>query len=136
MVEVLRAESNLAIEWFTRNLMLANPQKFQALFLNYKEKKITFELDNVTMILDDVVKLLGVHLDSKLNFENHISYIFKKAGNHLNVLKRLSKFINKNDRMAIFRSFIICHFQFCSVVWHFCGLGSMTKMENNTGKGS
>ena len=78
VVEVLRAESNLAIEWFTRNLMLANPQKFQALFLNCKEKHFTFELDNVTMILDDVVKLLGVHLDSKLHFENHISHIFKK----------------------------------------------------------
>ena len=95
VVEVLRTESNLSIEWFTRNLMLANPQKFQALFLNCKEKIFTFELDNVTMILDDVVKLLGVHLDSKLNFENHISHIFKKAGNHLNVLKRLFKFIKK-----------------------------------------
>ena len=75
------------------------------------------------------MKLLGVHLDSKLNFENHISHICKKAGNHLNVLKRLSKFKNKNDRMAIFRAFILCHFQFCSVVLHFCGLGSMTKMD-------
>ena len=95
------------------------------------QKNITFDLDNVTIIPDDVVKLLGVHLDSKLNFENHISHICKKAGNHLNVLKRLSKFINKNDRMVIFRAFILCHFQFCrlSVVWHFCGLGSMTKME-------
>ena len=129
VVEVLRAESNLAIEWFTRNLMLANPQKFQALFLNYKEENLTFDLDTVTIIADDVVKLLGVHLDSKLNFENHISHICKKAGNHLNVLKRLTKFINKNDRMAIFGAFILCHFQLCSVVWHFCRLGSMTKME-------
>ena len=127
VVEVLRAESNLTIEWFTRNIMLDNPQKFQALFLNCKEENFTFDLDNV--ITDDVVKLLGVHLDSNLNFENHISHISKKAGNHLNVLKRLSKFINKNDRIAIFRAFILCHFQLCSVVWHFCGLGSMTKME-------
>ena len=65
VVEVLRAESNLAIEWFTRNLMLANPQKFQALFLNCKKENFTFYLDNVTIIPDDVVKLLGVHLDSK-----------------------------------------------------------------------
>ena len=109
--------------------MLANPQKFQALFLNCKEENFRFDLDNVTIIPDDVVKLLGVHLDSKLNFENHISHICKKTRNHLNVLKRLSKFINKNYRMAIFREFILCHFQFCSGVWHFCGLGSITKKE-------
>ena len=71
--------------------MLANPQKFQALFLNCKEENFRFDLDNVTIIPDDVVKHLGVHLDSKLNFENHISHICKKAGNHPNVLKRLSK---------------------------------------------
>ena len=61
--------------------------------------------------------------------KKQISHICKKAGNHLNVLKRLFIFINKNDRMAIFRTFILCHFQFCSVVWHFYGSGSMTKME-------
>ena len=58
-------------------LMLANPQKFQALFLNCKEENFTFDLDNVTIIPDDVEKLLGVHLDSKLNFENHIPHICK-----------------------------------------------------------
>ena len=128
VVEVLRAESNLAIEWFTRNLMLANPQKFQALFLNCKEENFTFDRHHVTIIPDDVVEFFGVHLDSKLNFENYIWHICKKAGNHPNVLKQLSKFLNKNDRMAIFRTFILCHFQFCSVAWHFCGLGSMAKM--------
>ena len=87
VVEVSRAGSKLATEWFTRNLMLANPQKFPALFLNCKEEKITIDLDNATIIPDDVVKFLGVHLDSKINFANHISHICKKAGNHPNVLK-------------------------------------------------
>ena len=78
VVEVLRAELNLAIEWFTRNLMLANPQKFQALLLNCKEEKFTFDLDNVTIIPDDVVKLLGEHLDSKLNFKTTYHTFAKK----------------------------------------------------------
>ena len=75
VLEVLRAESNAAIEWFTRNLMLANPHKFQALFLNCKEEKFTFDLDKVTIIPDDVVKLLGVLLDSKI--KPHITHLQK-----------------------------------------------------------
>ena len=31
--------------------------------------------------------------------------------------------------MVIFRSFIHCHFEFCSVVWHFCGKTSTRRME-------
>ena len=30
--------------------------------------------------------------------------------------------------MAIFRCFILCHFQLCSIVWHFCGVGNTKKM--------
>ena len=75
------------------------------------------------------MKFFGVHLDSNLNLKNTYHTFAKKAGNHLNALKRLCKFINKNDRMAIFGAFILCHFQFCSVVWHFCGSGNMKKRE-------
>ena len=77
----------------------------------------------------DHVKLLVVNLDSKLNFEIHIQQICFKAGNHLNVLKRLSTFINCKDRKAIFRSLILCHFEFCSVVWHFCGETSIRRKK-------
>ena len=44
--------------------------------------------------------------------------ICKKAGNHLYALKRLSPYISVNHRMAIFRCFILCHFQF----WPLCGM--------------
>ena len=58
----------------------------------------------------------------------HIQQICKKAGNHLNALKRISPYISVNHRMAIFRCFILCHFQFCSIVWHFCGVRNTKRM--------
>ena len=129
VVNLLQAESRVAIAWFTLNQMLANPEKFQAIFINCVENDIEIEIDGIKLSSEDHVKLLGVNLDSKLNFEIHIQQIVFKARNHLNVLKRLSPFINCKDRMAIFRSFILCHFQFCPVVWHFCGKTSIRRME-------
>ena len=92
------------------------------------ENDIEIEIDGIKLSSEDHVKLLGVNLDSKLNFEIHIQQICFKAGNHLNVLKKLSPFINCKDRMAIFRTFILCHFEFCSVAWHFCGKTSIRRM--------
>ena len=37
------------------------------------------------------LKLLGVHIDSKLSFDLHITEISKRAGRKLNALGRLSK---------------------------------------------
>ena len=129
VVQTLQIESKAAIDWFTLNEMLANPHKFQAIFLASADMEFKFEIDDITLIAEDYVKLLGVNLDKNLNYDTHIKQICKKAGNHLNALKRLSPYISINHRMAIFRCFILCHFQFCSIVWHFCGVGNTKKME-------
>jgi hypothetical protein len=42
-----------------------------------------------------LVKLLGVAIDFKLNFNENISNICKKASRQLNVLKRICKNLTK-----------------------------------------
>ena len=106
--------------------MLSDPHKFQAIFLASADMEFKFEIDDITLVAEDYVKLLRVNLDQNLNYDTHIKQICKKAGNHLNAFKRLSPYISTNHRMAIF---ILCHFQFCSTVWHFCGVGNTKKME-------
>ena len=53
----------------------------------------------------------------------------KKAARQINVLKRLSKFLNFKTRLAIFNSFILSHFYFCPLIWHHCNKSSTKKME-------
>ena len=100
-----------------------------AIFLTSADIEFKFEIDDITLVAEEYVKLLVVNLDKNLNYDTHIQQICKKAGNHLNTLKRLSPYISVNHRMAIFRCCILCHFQFCSIVWHFCGVGNTKKME-------
>ena len=81
--------------------MLANPHKFQAICLASADMEFKFEIDDITLVAEKYVKLLGVNLDKKKNYDTHIQQICKKAGNHLNALKRLSPYISVNHRMAI-----------------------------------
>ena len=85
-----------------------------------------------TMPLDygDSVKLLGVHLDRHLDFNKHIKELCRKAAYQLNVLQRLARHLDQEGRMAIFRAFIISHFNYCPLlVWHFCGSANTKKLE-------
>ena len=75
------------------------------------------------------MKLLGVEIDDKLSFSQHISTICAKAGRQLNALARLRHVLNTKTKMIIFNSFIVCHFNYCPLVWHHCSKDSMTKME-------
>ena len=84
--------------------MKANPDKFQAIAIEKKTPKsqnISFNLSGNKIVCEENVKLLGVTIDSDLNFDTHISEICKKASRQLNILKRVGKYMNKLGRLTL-----------------------------------
>ena len=65
------------------------------------------------------MKLLGVHIDDKLNFNEHINKICKSAGNQLNALTRHKLFLGLNEKEVLVNSFIYSNFNYCPLVWMF-----------------
>ena len=47
---------------------------------------------------ENSVRLLGVEIDNKLSFEKHISELVKKAGNQLNAISRIQKFMGFKEK--------------------------------------
>ena len=78
LIGTLEFESIITIDWFTKNNMIINPEKFQAIILDKKKSNLTnilLTIDNQTIKSVPAVELLGIHLDDKLNFNLHISNI-------------------------------------------------------------
>ena len=97
LIETLESESNIAIDWLTKNEMIINPDKFQAIILDKKKYNLTnipLTIDNQTIKSVPSVELLGVHLYDKLNFNLHISNICRSAANQLNALIRLKSYLS------------------------------------------
>ena len=75
-----------------KNEMIANPEKFQAILLRKNQNNTSGEeinIDGKMITSEETVKLLGVTLDYRLDFDPHVSNLCKKAATQLNVLKRL-----------------------------------------------
>ena len=96
LVKILEEESNVSLDWLESNEMIANPENFNALIV----KKDRSDTSGVPMKLNDHniqsitnVKLLGIKIDNRLDFNPHIADLCKKAATQLNVLKRLKFFI-------------------------------------------
>ena len=47
------------------------------------------------------MKLLGLEIDSKLNFEKHISNLCNKSAGQLNALSRLKTYIGFEERKVL-----------------------------------
>ena len=120
----------MLIDWFCFNYMQANPNKFQAIGVGKRihEISLTFKFGTIEITRDEEVKLLGVDIDFKLSFENHISNVCKKAAKQLNVLKRIGKNLSRLNKLSIFHTFILSNFNFCPLTWHFSSDGNTKKM--------
>ena len=60
--------------------MVANPDKFQVTFMALeKGQKVSLEINGQPIKTTEEVKLLGITIDSKLQFRNHVEGICKEA---------------------------------------------------------
>jgi hypothetical protein len=130
--KILEDESNIAIDWLISNDMMANPEKFKAIFMT-KDKKDTssnkLRIKGIEIMTENWVTLLGVTIDSKLNFDQHISKICKAAAAQLNALIRLKSSLPLVARKALIESYIYSNFNYCPLVWHFSSAVSLSKIE-------
>ena len=62
-------------------------------------------------------KFLGVYFDNKLNFNNHVKKLCKKASQELHALARLSNFMSIRKRKIIMNAFINSQFSYCPLIW-------------------
>ena len=132
LATILQGKAEEAIDWFSNNAMAANPDKFQAILLAPSIRETLIKPINIkdsTITTARSVNILGIEIDDKLKFNAHINSICRKAARQLNVLRRLSSLLDQESRMAIFRAFIVSNFNYCPLVWHFCGKTNTSKME-------
>ena len=92
---------------FRNNCMEVNPDKFHLLL---SDKKI-HQVD----ICNE--KLLGIKIDNKLTFEEHVEGLCKKASQKVSALARISSLMRLEQRKHITNSFITSHFSYCPLLW-------------------
>ena len=62
-----------ALDWFKSNRMVANPQKFQVIFLGLKQnQELLLEIENIIVKATRSVKLLGIAVDDEVKVEKHV----------------------------------------------------------------
>ena len=118
----LEHELRIANSWYKRNGMIVNPDKHQAMVLGNSDYQFSFPVKNS-------IDLLGISIDSELSFNHHISNVCEKINNQFSVLKSFKSLITRNVMLRLCKAFVLPHFQYCSLIWHFCGTRNHDKLE-------
>lgn len=108
-------------DWCSTNRMRVNPSKCAVISFCRKKEPLLFEYNifGTSIERTSCIKDLGVQLDSKLSFQQHISYMVGKASRSLGFLFRVGKeftdiYCLKNLYCSLVRSTL----EYCSPVWN------------------
>ena len=68
----------------------------------------------------DSVKLLGITIDSKLNFKQHVQSICKKTSNKVRAFSRIAPNLDYEKSTILYNSFILTNINYCPLIGMFC----------------
>ncbi|XP_057297642.1 uncharacterized protein LOC130628675 [Hydractinia symbiolongicarpus] len=109
LIKTLERESEIALSWLNNNKMIASPNKFHSILLSRAKidnSKLEINIGDRVIQSERSVKLLGVTIDDKLNFNLHISNLCRKASAQLNALFRFKNVLSLQTRSILAQSFV------------------------------
>lgn len=122
---------NLVQQWCIINELKINCSKTNFLFIP-KNKNI---VNNFNLVIDseyiqrvNVLRYLGVLLDDKLSFAEHISSCTKKLNTAIFVLRYMVNFCPIEILLNIYHALFLTHINYCILVWSDCGSRQIEKI--------
>ena len=92
-----------------------NPDKYKLIISN-RDKDLSIIIDNDVIECSRSVKLLGVTIDNKLDFNEHISKLCKTVSTKLHDLARVSNIMSRDKLRLLMKAFIESQFSYCPLV--------------------
>ena len=96
---------------------LQTPEKFQLMFIGLKDDiKLCIDIKGIVVQMTNSVKLLGVTIDSMLNFNQHVQLICKKASNKVRAFSRNAPNLECEKNVMLYNSFVLFNFHYCPLI--------------------
>ena len=106
--------------WFFQSQLKLNPTKSEVMFVGSSRLLAKYNLpsvvtlDGTTLSMSSKLKILGVTLDSNLNFAHFISQIIQSSNFYIYAIKQVRKFLLLSTANALFISLVLSRLNYCN----------------------
>ena len=106
--------------WFSQSQLKLNPTKSKVMFVGSSRLLAKYNLpsvvtrDGTTLPISSKLKILGVTLDSNLNFSHFIFQIIQSSNFHIYAIKQVRKFLLLSTANALFISLVLSRLDYCN----------------------
>ena len=114
--------STALVDWVGCNGLSLNIKKTNYIIFSRKRTlDYTFQpkVNNKPIEQKHAARFLGVIIDSKLDWTQHIRAMKSKMARYQGILYKLKSILPQPARLSIYHSFIQSHLNYCSLIWGF-----------------
>ena len=106
-------------QWFSINKLSINLEKTQCmLFTKSKSfRNITITLNNVGIKQIHSARFLGVYIDYKLTWRDHISYISNKLAKSISILHPVKWTLNSQTLRLVYYTLVLPYISYCAIIF-------------------
>jgi hypothetical protein len=117
----INSEIPLLVEWLRTNRLSLNTKKPHIMVFGptkkKEENKININIEGDQIEIVHQTTFLGIILDDKLNWKDHITYIGKKNSKSLGILSRARPLLNSKILRQLYYSFLYPYISYCNIIW-------------------
>lgn len=131
-INIINNELLVISKWLKINKLKINTDKTKAMVICNKKPSTVqnnVTIDDVDIEFVDEIKYLGVVIDYKLTFKNHVNYIVKKVAKKIGFFGRISSNLGTWARIVVYGTIIAPHFEYCASVLLLVGEGDMCRLQ-------
>jgi hypothetical protein len=107
--------------WFKLNKLSLNIKKTNFMFFNNKQKPTDptpdINIDNVKIEKVDQTKFLGVIINSKLTWDDHIRTVIQKMQKNIGIIFRIRQKIPTNILLLLYQTLVHPYIEYCNIIW-------------------
>ena len=121
LLQIANEEISKVSDWLCSNKLTLNTSKTTFMIFKTKGKKLDMHL-GVKINQREIeqvkwTKFLGVRIDDKMTWKNHINYISNKTSKLSGIIAKLRHYVNKITLKNVYFTMIYPYFTYCNIVW-------------------
>lgn len=105
--------------WCTKNKLIVNVSK--TTYITFHKRKIiqpiNLLINNQTILPSDHTKFLGITIDEKLSWTNHINNVVGKLNSGYFAIRNLKSFLDRKYLMNVYYALIYPHLKYLIIYW-------------------
>ena len=125
LVKQMNLELSKIVMWLEVNRLSLNTKKTHFMIFaagnhsihKYNEINQDIKINNIPIDRVHSTKFLGVYIDSKLNWSEHIKYIRGKLSKSIGIICKARTLLNRSTLVTLYNSFVLPYISYCIEVW-------------------